>query len=48
MWLVEVIEKGSGKVLAYACERSYNVAKAKADEFKLSFANQSVCLEYVS
>lgn len=48
MWLVQVIEIGSGKLLAEACDRSYDVVKAKADEFKKSFANQSVCLEYVS
>ena len=48
MFLVQVIEKGSGKLLAEYFNRNRKLVEAKEEEFKIEFPNASVIFGYNS
>lgn len=48
MWFVQVIEIGTGKVLAESCSRNRDEMESFAKEMEIKFPNQSVCLDYES
>lgn len=48
MFLVQVIEKGTGKLLAEYWNRNRKLVEEKKDEFKTQFPNASVIFEYNS
>lgn len=48
MWLVQVIEIGTGKVLEEGWNRSRELMESFAKEMKEKYPNQSVCLDYNS
>jgi hypothetical protein len=48
MWLVQVIERGSGKVLAEDWSRDRDKMESVAKEMKVKFPNANVCLDYNS
>jgi len=48
MWLVQVIEVGTGKLLDEAWGRDRALVEAKRDEFKVMYPNANVCFDYNS
>jgi hypothetical protein len=48
MWIVQVIEVGTGKLLNEFWGRDRDTVKAKADEFELEYPNANVCFDYNS
>jgi hypothetical protein len=48
MWIIQVIEIGTGKVLAEDWSRDRDKMEASAKELKVKFPKANVCLEYMS
>lgn len=48
MWIVQVIEIGTGKLLDEFWGRDRQTVQDKADEFALTYPNASICCDYNS
>ena len=48
MWIVQVIERGTGKLLNEFWGRDRDLVDAKRKEFELEYPNQNVCFDYNS
>ena len=48
MWIVQVIEIGTGKLLDEFWGRDRKKVQDKADEFALTYPNASICCDYNS
>lgn len=48
MWIVQVIERGTGKLLDEFWSRDRDSVESKRDEFKVTYPNANVCFDYNS
>ena len=48
MWIVQVIEVGTGKLLDEFWGRDRQTVQDKADEFAKTYPNASICCDYNS
>jgi hypothetical protein len=48
MWIVQVIEVGTGKLLNEFWGRDRDTVDAKRKEFELEYPNENVCFDYNS
>lgn len=48
MWIVQVIERGTGKLLDEFWGRDRDTVDAKRKEFEIQYPNQNVCFDYNS
>ena len=48
MWIVQVIEVGTGKLLDEFWGRDRTEVQAKADEFRLTYPKANICCDYNS